>query len=41
VVDGIAKTGKPVVGFGIEGHGDIATVAKASYKAKEFVQWAS
>jgi (2R)-sulfolactate sulfo-lyase subunit beta len=41
VVDGIAKTGKPVVGFGIEGHGDIATVARASYKAKEFVQWAS
>src|SRR6476619_4561292 len=41
VVDGIAKTGKPVAGFGIEGHGDIATIAKASYKAKEFVQWAS
>jgi (2R)-sulfolactate sulfo-lyase subunit beta len=41
VVDGIAKTGKPVVGFGIEGHGDIATVAKASYKAKEFLHWTS
>ena len=41
VVDGIAKTGKPVVGFGIEGHGDIATIAKASYKAKEFLHWAS
>lgn len=41
VVEGIAKTGKPVVGFGIEGHGDIATVAKASYIAKRFVQWAS
>src|SRR5689334_11261310 len=41
VVDGIAKTGKPVVGFGIEGHGDIATVAKASYKAKEYLHWAS
>ncbi len=41
VVQGIAKTGKPVVGFGIEGHGDIAIIAKASYKAKEFVQWAS
>src|SRR6185503_659286 len=41
VVEGIRKTGKPVVGFGIEGHGDIATIAKASYKAKEFVQWAS
>lgn len=41
VVDGIAATGKPVVGFGIEGHGDIATIAKASYVAKEFLQWSS
>jgi (2R)-sulfolactate sulfo-lyase subunit beta len=41
VVDGIAKTGKPVTGFGIEGHGDIATVAKASHVAKQYVQWAS
>ncbi len=41
VVEGIAKTGKPVVGFGIEGHGDIAVIAKASYVAKEFVQWAT
>lgn len=41
VVDGIAASGKPVVGFGIEGHGDIATIAKASYKAKEFLHWAS
>src|SRR5438874_6479465 len=41
VVDGIAKTGKPVEGFGIEGTGDIATIAKASRVAKEFVQWAS
>jgi (2R)-sulfolactate sulfo-lyase subunit beta len=41
VVDGIAKTGKPVTGFGIEGFGDIATIAKASYKAKEYVQWAT
>ncbi len=41
VVDGIAKTGKPVAGFGIEGHGDIATIAKASYVAKEYVQMAS
>lgn len=41
VVDGIAKTGKPVVGFGIEGVGDIGTIAKASYVAKEFLQWAS
>ena len=41
VVDGIAKTGKPVQGFGIEGHGDIAVIANASYVAKEYVQWAS
>jgi (2R)-sulfolactate sulfo-lyase subunit beta len=41
VVDGIAKTGKPVAGFSIEQNGDIATVAAASRKAKEFVQWAS
>ena len=41
VVDGIAATGKPVVGFGIEGYGDIAIIAKASYVAKEFVQWAT
>ena len=31
VVDGIAKTGKPVAGFGIEGHGDIKTIAEASH----------
>ncbi len=41
VVDGIKKTGKPCVGFGIEGHGDIAIIAKASYEAKKMVQWAS
>jgi (2R)-sulfolactate sulfo-lyase subunit beta len=41
VVEGIRKTGKPVVGFGIEGHGDIATIAKASYEAKKLLQWAS
>jgi (2R)-sulfolactate sulfo-lyase subunit beta len=41
IVDGIAKTGKPVEGFWIEQHGDIATVAAASRKAKEFVHWAS
>ena len=29
VVEGIAKTGKPVTGFGIEGTGDIGTIAKA------------
>jgi (2R)-sulfolactate sulfo-lyase subunit beta len=41
VVDGIAKTGKPVIGFGIEGTGDIMTIAKASRAAKEYLQWAS
>ncbi len=41
VVEGIARTGKPVVGFGIEGHGDIAIIARASYEAKKMVQWAS
>jgi (2R)-sulfolactate sulfo-lyase subunit beta len=41
VVEGIAKTGKPVVGVSIEGHGDINTIAAASRKAQEFVQWAS
>ncbi|MFQ5995698.1 MAG: UxaA family hydrolase [Acidiferrobacterales bacterium] len=41
VVDGIAKTGKPVEGFAIEGNGDINTIAAASRKAKEFIHWAS
>lgn len=41
VVEGIAKTGKPVEGFAIEGHGDLRTIEKASRKAKEFVQSAS
>ncbi|MFC7395711.1 UxaA family hydrolase [Chelatococcus sp. GCM10030263] len=41
VVDGIAKTGKPVSGFGIEGYGDIATIARASYVAKQYLQWAT
>jgi (2R)-sulfolactate sulfo-lyase subunit beta len=41
VVDGIAKTGKPVEGFAIEGNGDISTISAASRKAQAFVQWAS
>jgi (2R)-sulfolactate sulfo-lyase subunit beta len=41
VVEGIRKTGKPVEGFGIEGHGDHETIRRASQKAKELVQWAS
>ena len=41
VVDGIAATGKPVAGFSIEENGDITTIANASRKAREFMQWAS
>jgi (2R)-sulfolactate sulfo-lyase subunit beta len=41
VVDGIKKTGKPVTGFGIEGTGDLMTIAKASRVAKDYLQWAS
>ena len=41
IVDAIAKTGKPVSGFSIEGQGDLSTVLKASRKAQEYVQWAT
>jgi (2R)-sulfolactate sulfo-lyase subunit beta len=41
VVEGIKQTGKPVVGFGIELHGDHDTIHRASRAAREFVQWAS
>ena len=41
VVDGIAATGKPVAGFGIELHGDHDTIMRASKAEREFVQWAS
>ena len=41
VVEGISKTGKPVAGFSIEGQGDLSTVAEASRKAQEFVQWST
>src|SRR3954463_2431699 len=41
VVEGIKKTGKPVTGFGIEMHGDINTIARASRVAKDYLQWAS
>lgn len=41
IVEGIAKSGKPVFGYGIEQNGDINTIAKASRKAKELVQWAT
>jgi (2R)-sulfolactate sulfo-lyase subunit beta len=41
VADEIAKTGKPVEAFSIEGYGDLRTTERASRKAKEFVQEAS
>jgi len=41
VVDGIAATGKPVTGFGIELHGDHDTIMRASKAAREYLQWAS
>jgi (2R)-sulfolactate sulfo-lyase subunit beta len=41
IVEGIKATGKPVEGFWIEQNGDINTIASASRKAKEYVQWAS
>lgn len=41
IVEGIARTGKPVTGFGIELHGDHDTILRASKVAKEYVQWAS
>lgn len=41
IVEGIAKTGKPVAGFSIERFGEFKTVEMACWKAKEYVQWAS
>ena len=41
IVEAIAKTGKPVTGFGIELHGDHDTIYRASKVAKQYVQWAS
>ena len=41
IVEGIAETGKPVMGFSIEQNGDLNTIAAASRKAKEFLQAAS
>jgi (2R)-sulfolactate sulfo-lyase subunit beta len=41
IVEGIAKSGKPVEGFWIEQHGDIATVANASRAAYRMVRHAS
>ncbi|MEM8871961.1 MAG: UxaA family hydrolase [Pseudomonadota bacterium] len=41
ITDGIAKTGKPVMGFSIEQKGDFETIRAASWQAKEYVHWAS
>ena len=41
IVNGIAETGKPVAGFSIERFGDIETIARASRKAYEYIQFAS
>ena len=41
IVDGIAATGKPVSGFSIEQKGDLETVRQASWKAKEYLHYAS
>ncbi len=41
VVDGIAKTGKPVEGFALERNGEHKTVMNASWAAQKFVQDAS
>jgi (2R)-sulfolactate sulfo-lyase subunit beta len=41
IVEGIAETGKPVVGFSIERRGELETVRRASWAALELVQGAS
>jgi len=41
IVEGIAATGKPVTGFGIEQHGDHETIMETPKVAKQYVQWAS
>lgn len=41
IVEGIAVTGKPVTGYSIERFGEFKTVEMASWKAKEYVHWAS
>ncbi len=41
VVEGIAATGKPVSGFGIELHGDHDTIMRGSKLAKEYLQRSS
>ncbi|MCM3568539.1 UxaA family hydrolase [Neobacillus mesonae] len=41
IADGIAETGKPVSYFSIERNGDLEIIRQASWKAKEYVQWAT
>ncbi|WP_316013943.1 UxaA family hydrolase [Roseobacter sp. HKCCA0434] len=41
IADGIRETGKPVAEFSIEQKGDFETIRAASWKAKEFVHWAT
>lgn len=41
LAEGIADSGKPVAWFAIERNGDLATIEKASRRAKEFVHYAS
>ena len=41
ITNAIAETGKPVAGFSIERYGDLNTIERASWKAKEFVQYAT
>src|SRR3977135_4428851 len=41
IADGIAKTGKPVSFFGIEGHGDHETIRRASQSAQGYGQCAT
>ncbi len=41
IADGIRETGKPVAEFSIEQKGDFETIRAASWRAKEFVHWAT
>jgi len=41
VLEGIAKTGKPVEGLSIEGHGDLKVIMEAARVAKEYLQASS
>jgi (2R)-sulfolactate sulfo-lyase subunit beta len=41
IADGISETGKPVLAYSIEQHGDHETIMRASRGARELVQWAT